>query len=153
MTISRISAVGHWFNSARIPIFGFSTVLIPVWFGTGSHFRLLHCTTSRKQIGFANLPLGLYSYSFLWSCFARTPTLFTATSCPIEDTSVDHNFKQLSRGYIIFIFLYLSISLIKIAEFHSIHKCTQETDWIIYRDLENNKRIYVDCSIIVRITV
>ena len=32
------------------------------------------------------------------------------------------------------IFLYLSISLIKIAEFHSLHKSTQKTDRIICRD-------------------
>ena len=45
---------------------------------------------------------------------------------------VDHNLGQLPGRRLIF--LYLSIGLIKIAEFHSLHKCTQEPNRIICRD-------------------
>ena len=44
-----------------------------------------------------------------------------------------HKDKNLIEKFCL-IFLYLSISLIKIAEFHSLHKCTQKADRIIYRD-------------------
>ena len=52
---------------------------------------------------------------------------------PVKIFTFFHKEKDLIKR-VCLIFLYLSISLIKIAEFHSLHKCTQKTDRIICRD-------------------
>ena len=45
---------------------------------------------------------------------------------------VDHDFEQLPGCRLIF--LYFSIGLVKVAEFHSLHKRTQKADRVICRN-------------------
>ena len=75
-----------------------------------------------------------------WFSFQKVHEVDVPAACSFDipagidpiHAGVDHDLKQLSRCRLIF--LYLSISLIKIVEFHSLHKCTQKANRIICRD-------------------